>query len=102
MTAAKEKVRSQTVRPKATVVFAVLLLAALQLTTATHRFDHTVNDLGEVCSFCLNLDRLDDLVTADTAGFMVPSATSDYAELTLSFIAVTRQTYSQPRAPPLS
>jgi len=102
MTAAKEKVRSQTVRPKATVVFAVLLLAALQLTTATHRFDHTVNDLSEVCSFCLNLDRLDDVVTADNLGLVVPSVDSDYAASTLPTLNVRRPVHSQPRAPPLS
>ena len=102
MLAAKEKIRSQPLRTKATVVFAVLLLAALQLTTATHRFDHTASDLGEVCSFCLHLDRLDDVVMADDVGFVVPSIESDYSDGTLPSFAVMRQVHSQPRAPPLS
>jgi hypothetical protein len=102
MLAAKEKNRSQTTRTKATVVFAVLLLAALQLTTATHRFDHAAGDLGEVCAFCLALDRLDDAVVADDPGLVVPSLDSDYIEDTLPSPDVIREVFSQARAPPLS
>lgn len=102
MLAEKEKIRSQPLRTKATVVFAVLLLAALQLTTTTHRFDHTASDLGEVCSFCLTLDRLDDLVTADEFKSVVPHTDLNYTAGTLPSFNGMRQVHSQPRAPPLS
>jgi hypothetical protein len=102
MLAAKEKTGSQTPRTKATVVFAVLLLAVLQLTTATHRFDHTASDLGEVCSFCLALDRLDDVVTADNVEFLVQNTASDYVEFTPACVDARRHISSRARAPPLS
>jgi hypothetical protein len=100
---AAQKIRtSQTLRTKPAVVFAVLLLAVLQLTTATHQFDHTANDLGDVCSFCLQLDRLDDISAADDTAVPFSSASPDYVDSVLPFIDVRRQLFSQPRAPPLS
>ncbi len=100
---AAEKIRtSQALRAKPVVVFAVLLLVVLQFTSATHQFDHTASDLGDVCSFCLQLDRLDDISAAQSAKITVSSAHSDNLEFTSPLTHVKRQIFSQPRAPPLS
>ncbi len=98
---APQKIRlAQILRAKSIVVFAVLLLAALQATTAAHQFDH--QPLGDVCSFCMQLDRLDDISAADNATTVLSIGASGYVELTPQLIVVNRPTFSQPRAPPLS
>jgi hypothetical protein len=102
MLANQETRTSQTLRAKPVVVLALLLLVALQFTSATHRFDHTANDLGDVCSFCLHLDRLDDISTADNTDIAVSHARSGDLEFKLPLTDVKRQIFSQPRAPPLS
>ena len=100
---AGQKIRTlQTLRAKPIVVFAVLLLAALQITTTTHQFDHTANDIGDICSFCLQLDRLDDISSANHAQADGQATFSGDAELPLSRTNVSRPVFSQPRAPPLS
>jgi hypothetical protein len=100
---ADQKTRtSQTLRANPVVVLALLLLAALQFTIATHQFDHTANDLGDVCSFCLQLDRMDDISTADNADIAVSRARSGDLEFAVPLTDVKRQVFSQPRAPPLS
>jgi hypothetical protein len=93
---------SQTLCTKPAVVFAVLLLLALQFTSATHQFDHNASELGDVCSFCLQLDRLDDISAAESVEFTVSSAHSGNLEFTAPLTHVKRQVFSQPRAPPLS
>ena len=102
MLVAQEIRRTQALRAKPVVVFAMLLLAALQLTSATHQFDHTASELGDVCSFCLQLDRLDDISAAESAEVVVSSAHSAALEFTSLHTHVKRQIFSQPRAPPLS
>lgn len=102
MLAAPKTPISQTLRAKPAVVFAVMLLAALQFTTATHQFDHSANDLGDVCSFCLQLDRLDDISSADSVAVSLASAGTGQIELTRPHVVVRRTAFSQPRAPPLS
>jgi len=102
MQTVRQQRTSQTLRKKAVVVFAVLLLVALQFTNATHQFAHTANDLGDVCAFCLQLDRLDDSDTAGSATAVLRNANSDYDEFTPSLMLVSRRIFSQPRAPPLS
>ena len=93
---------SQTLRTKPIVVFALLLLAALQLTNATHQFDHAASELGDVCSFCLQLDRLDDTSAAENAAVAPSNVAFAYDEFTQPLIVVSRLVFSQPRAPPLS
>ncbi len=93
---------TQASRTKPIVVFALLLLAALQLTTATHQFDHAASELGDVCSFCLQLDRLDDISTAENATAAPSNVAFAYDEFTQPLIVVSRLVFSQPRAPPLS
>lgn len=102
MLAEPEIIRPNAMRPKPSVVLAVLLLAVLQLTTATHQFDHTANELGEVCAVCLQLERLDDIDAADSieSAFVGPESTA--TELTPILTVVSRHYSSQPRAPPLS
>lgn len=100
---AGEKIRIlQTLRANAVVVFAALLLASLQLTAATHQFDHTENDIGDICSFCLQLDRLDDISATNHAEADGQTAFQGYAAHPLSHTEVRRPVFSQPRAPPLS
>jgi hypothetical protein len=102
MLADQETRTPQTLRAKPVVVLALLLLVVLQFTSAAHQFDHTANDLGDVCSFCLQLDRLDDISTADNTDIAVSHARSGDFEFTLPLTDVKRQIFSQPRAPPLS
>lgn len=92
----------QALRTKPIVVFAMLLLATLQLSSATHQFDHTASELGDVCSFCLQLDRLDDTTAAGEIVAAVPQTAFVHNELAQSSFFVNRPIFSQPRAPPLS
>jgi len=102
MLAALKSLNPQTLRARPSVVFAVLLLAALQFTTATHQFDHTASELGDVCSVCLQLDRLDDVDTADTLATVPLSPDSSVVESGAKVAVVDRHVFAQPRAPPLS
>ena len=102
MLVAQEIRRTQALRAKPVVVFALLLLAALQLTSATHQFDHTASELGDVCSFCLQLDRLDDINAVESTEVAVSSGCTGDLEFTSRYTHVKRQIFSQPRAPPLS
>jgi hypothetical protein len=102
MPAAEKTRTSQALRKKSAVIFAVLLLVALQITSATHQFDHTVNELGDICSLCLQLDRLDDMGVADNSTALPSSVDSDYVGSVPLLMVVRGQVFSQPRAPPFS
>ena len=102
MLAAQKTGITQALRAKPIVVLAMLLLAAFQFTSATHQFDHTASELGDVCSFCLQLDRLDDVSAAESAEVAISNGPSSALKFTSSYTHVNRQYSSQPRAPPLS
>ncbi len=102
MLSANKTTTSQALRTKPIVVFALLLLAALQLTNATHQFDHAASELGDVCSLCLQLDRLDDISVAANAAVVPSNVAFAYGEFTQPLMVVSRLIFSQPRAPPLS
>ena len=41
---------------------ALVALAWVQLSSASHQFDHAAGDLADSCHVCVQLDRLDDAV----------------------------------------
>ena len=47
-------------RRRGTVWFALLSVAWLQLSSAAHAQDHVVEQVGDSCQVCLQLDRADD------------------------------------------
>lgn len=82
--------------------FAVLLaLVVLQVSYATHQFEHSVGDITNVCGVCLQLDRVDDVIASTafvidaSAGFVFPPPANR-----AGFVAGLVRTY-QSRAPPL-
>ena len=52
-------------RPRGAYWVALVALAWLQVSLASHQFDHAAGDFAESCHACVQLDRLDDVV-ADT------------------------------------
>ncbi len=102
MPAAQTTPNMQALRAKPAVVFVALLLAALQFTIATHQFNHTANEIGDVCSFCLQLDKLDDLDTRNDFEFAASKGASSDIVLAPVQLDARRQILPQPRAPPLS
>ncbi|MGI9221484.1 MAG: hypothetical protein ACR2QS_10685 [Woeseiaceae bacterium] len=102
MLVTNQQVTLQKLRAKPVAVLAVLLLAALQLTNATHQFDHTANDLSEACSICVQLDRLDDVSVTDTDLAADTTPYTGHLSLALSFLPNARPLSAQPRAPPFS
>jgi len=89
-------------RPSPGVALAVLLLAVLQLSSATHQFDHQLNELNDVCAVCLELERLDDASTAASVEIVFSAPQFTVPEFTPTFTVVRKYSISQPRAPPLS
>ncbi|MGI9272382.1 MAG: hypothetical protein ACR2QT_11445 [Woeseiaceae bacterium] len=102
MTAAPKTSTLQAFCKKPMVVFAVLLLAGLQLSNATHQFDHSATDLADACSYCVQLDRLDDVNSVDYTLASLPSVSANVLDAALPRPVVRTFISSQPRAPPLS
>ena len=50
-------------RLRAAACLTMLSLALLQLSLASHQFDHPAGDLAEFCEICVKLERLDDATT---------------------------------------
>ena len=50
-------------RLKAGSWLALLSLALLQFSLASHQFDHPAGDLAESCDICVQLERFDDVLT---------------------------------------
>ena len=53
--------------------FALLSVAWLQLTIAVHQFEHVAGYVDESCHVCVQLDRVDDAVSGDTAPAPAPA-----------------------------
>jgi hypothetical protein len=84
-------------------LFATVGLAALvflQVSIASHQFEHVADDSTQYCRVCVQQDRLDDAVPVTTSVEVDPrpavAATSDYTVPTLSRVA----SQFRARAPP--
>ena len=53
--------------------FALLSVALLQLSIAVHQFEHVAGYVEDSCQVCIQLDRFDDAVTADTVPLAAPA-----------------------------
>ena len=80
---------------------ALLPVAWLQLSLASHQFDHVAGDSADYCHVCVQLDRLDDAVAEQPAAAMGQAPV--YAErLSKPFSVVDRRIRSglDARGPP--
>ena len=80
---------------------ALLPVAWLQVSSASHQFDHVAGDIADSCHVCVQLDRLDDAVAEQPVAAMGP-APVDAERLTTPFSVVDRRirTGLDVRAPP--
>jgi hypothetical protein len=80
---------------------ALLSLAWMQLAIAGHQFEHSA-DYTDVCEFCVQVDRLDDVVAAPPATLEVPRLASHPGiSLAEGSVADLEISCFNPRAPPL-
>ena len=90
-------------RVRASAWLTLLSLALVQLSLASHQFDHAATELVDHCEVCVQLERLDDAAS----GHVLPSlAVLPAPELELpapdsNTAAVEAYAY-RPRAPPLT
>ena len=80
---------------------ALLSLAWLQVSLASHQFDHVAEYSADTCHVCVQLDRIDDLAIDQPEGVSVPFGR--YAEPRRSPAAVVDPVFVrhfQSRAPP--
>ena len=81
---------------------ALLSLAWLQLTLASHQFDHVATYFADSCNVCIQLDRIDDSVAGQPAVAVSPLGNAAEPEVLMprgpsrSFVR-----HFQSRAPPL-
>ena len=90
-------------RLRAAAWLTLLSLALVQLSLATHQFDHAATDLADHCEVCVQLDRLDDSATGDP--LCAISVAASYGDLALAADRVSetfRYGPYHPRDPPIS
>ena len=78
----------------------VLALAWSQVSLAVHQFEHSIDEIGESCSVCLQFERSDDALAA--TGSPVPSPWVSTAAAGQDAVAARVETLSpyQSRASP--
>jgi hypothetical protein len=54
-------------RLRASAWLSLLSVALVQLSLASHQFDHAATELVDSCETCVQLERLDDAATGDAA-----------------------------------
>jgi hypothetical protein len=82
---------------------ALLSLAWLQLSLASHQFDHVVTYLADTCHVCVQLDRADDVAADQPMAVAVPFGAPVYAErLTVNVADAADVRQFDPRAPPVT
>ena len=83
------------------MMLAVLALAWLQLSTASHQFDHVADYVSETCHVCVHLDRVDD-VTIDHSQAPAVAVLPGQSPAGSDNNAIPKavQTAFNPRAPP--
>jgi hypothetical protein len=87
--------------PRSRVIYAVLIaLAWLQLSWASHQFEHVAGDLSDVCTVCSQLERLDHAIAEGDGIATIPAIRSPAPEFLagISFAEFTVHYHS--RAPP--
>lgn len=92
----------QQIRPRIVATAGLLALALMQVSIASHQFEHLADDLAEACLACAQYERLDDAIIASSVELPVSIefATPTFESIVLanikpaSFIAI--------RAPPLA
>ena len=52
----------QTLRPRIVATAGLLALALMQVSIASHQFEHLAGDITDVCLACAQFERLDDVV----------------------------------------
>ena len=90
-------------RLRAAAWLSLLSLALVQLSLASHQFDHHATNLGENCEICVQLERLDDATSghavADVAvSLVIESSSVGETEV----VHPTRVEAYRPRDPPIS
>ena len=80
---------------------ALLSLAWMQLAIAGHQFEHSAH-YADVCEFCVQVDRLDNVVAALPATLVIPRP-AGHPGISLAEVSVPHLEIScfNPRAPPL-
>lgn len=93
-------VNAKAVRSRALYVV-LLALAWVQLSYASHQFEHVAGELSDVCTVCTQLDRLDHVVPDSAVVTSVPAmANSSAGFLGRAPFAAAPANYLS-RAPPL-
>jgi hypothetical protein len=85
---------------RACALSALLGLALLQLSLASHQFQHQGNDLLEVCGICMQLDRMDDSLAPAGPVLLAATTASPWAVEWLQRAPSAPANYYQSRAPP--
>ena len=90
-------------RLRASAWLSLLSVALVQLSLASHQFDHAATELVDSCEICVQLERLDDAAS----GHMVPDATVtaayEFSSNVAAGVAVpARHEAYRPRDPPIS
>lgn len=86
--------------PRVRALLVLMALVAMQVSYASHQFEHIADDVSTVCPVCVQLDRLDDAVTHTPLvvvlreGFTYPTI-AGHADATSQFVVPYRS-----RAPP--
>ena len=78
----------QQFRPRFVAIFGLFAFALMQVSFASHQFEHLAGDVADACLACAQYDRLDDAAIAESVELRVirvflPSLieTSDPADL---------------------
>lgn len=87
--------------PRSRVLYAVLIaLAWLQLSWASHQFEHVAGDLSDVCTVCSQLERLDHAIAAGDSIATVPAIRSPAPEFLAGIRFAEFTVHYLSRAPP--
>jgi hypothetical protein len=90
-------------RLRASAWLTLLSLALVQLSLASHQFDHHAADLVEKCEICVQLERLDDAASGHMAPDIAIPVASEVQHLAAAHAAnPTRLEAYRPRDPPIS
>jgi len=80
---------------------AILPIALLQLTIATHQFDHVADYVEGTCHVCVQLDRIDIAVDHSAVTVSLPSSDILPSATPVQSIPNNRSRNYNSRAPPL-
>ena len=90
-------------RLRASAWLTLLSLALVQLSLASHRFDHAATDLVDNCDVCVQLERLDDAASGHIPPDVAIAAAYESVPHSVDSVSELPRVYAyRPRAPPIS